>query len=126
MDLARKDLMNSEKRNHERKNLASDQIEGIFSIVVKDEKIVFDDVHDVSISGMGIRVDHFLDKDVPIEVCYESDDFNIAINAEIAWQEKLEDNSFRIGVQFSNENMDGNVMLFMTMREYIDDFGEAF
>ena len=126
MDLARNDLMNSEKRNHERKNLASDQIEGIFSIIVKDEKIVFDQVNDVSISGMGIRVDHFLDKDQPIKVCYESDDFNIEINAEIVWEEKLEDNTFRIGVQFSNENMDGNVMLFMTMREYIDDFGELF
>jgi hypothetical protein len=31
-----------------------------------------------------------------------------------------------MGVQFSNENMDDNVMLFMTLREYIDDFGEAF
>ena len=126
MDLARNDLMNKEKRNHERKNLASDQIQGTFSIILKDEKIVFDQVNDVSISGMGICVDHFLDKDQSIQVCYESDDFNVSINAEIAWEEKLDDNSFRIGVQFSNENMDGNVMLFMTMRAYIDDFGELF
>ena len=118
--------MNSEKRTHERKNLASNEIQGIFSIILKDEKIEFNDVCDVSISGMGITVDHMLDKDSPIQVSYESDDFSVLINAEIAWMEKQEDDSFRVGVQFSTENVDNNVMLFMTMREYIDDFGEAF
>ena len=118
--------MNSEKRDHERKNLASDEIQGKFSIILKNEEIEFSDVNDVSISGMGIRLDHFVEKGTPIQVSYVSEDFSVLINADIVWTEKLEDNFFRIGVQFSNENVDNNVMLFMTMREYIDDFGEAF
>jgi len=118
--------MNSDKRNHERKNLASDQIPGLFSISVKGDKIEFRKVNDVSISGMGIYLENAIDVDKDIQVSYESDDFSVTINAEVAWKVNAEDGGIRIGVQFSNESMDDNVMLFMTMREYIDDFGESF
>jgi len=126
MHLARNVLMNTEKRDQERKNLSSGQIPGKFSILLKNEEIEFDHVNDVSISGMGICLDHYLGNESYLKVSYLSEDFSVVINAEVIWQEKLDDNSFRIGVQFSNENVDNNVMLFMAMREYIDDFGVAF
>jgi hypothetical protein len=115
--------MNSDKRNHERKNLASDQIQGKFAIITNEERIEFDKVNDVSISGMGLGVDHSLGENSPLQVSYESEDLNILINAKIIWQEKV-DSGFHVGIEFSNENVDSNVMLFMAMREYIDDFGE--
>lgn len=118
--------MKSEQRTQARRNLSSDQIPGKFSVLLKNEEIEFTQVNDVSISGMGICLDHYLGKESHLQVSYQSDDLSILINAEVIWQEKLEDNSFRIGVQFSNEDVDSNVMLFMAMREYIDDFGEAF
>ncbi|HFE39635.1 MAG TPA: PilZ domain-containing protein [Gammaproteobacteria bacterium] len=126
MHLARNVLMKSEQRTQARRNLSSDQIPGKFSVLLKNEEIEFTQVNDVSISGMGICLDHYLGKESHLQVSYQSDDLSILINAEVIWQEKLEDNSFRIGVQFSNEDVDSNVMLFMAMREYIDDFGEAF
>ena len=126
MHLARNVMMNTEKRDQERNSLSSGQIPGKFSLILKENEIEFNQVNDVSISGMGICLDHYLGQESSLQVSYISDDLSVIINAEVVWQEKLEDNTFRIGIQFSNEQVDSNVMLFMAMREYIDDFGVAF
>ena len=75
---------------------------------------------------MGILLDHHIPENSNVQVSYQSDDFSVSIGAEVIWNEKISDNVHRMGIQFSNENMDDNVMLFMTLREYIDDFGESF
>ena len=113
-------------RNHERKNLVHDQIPGRFVLEYGGEAFVFSQVNDVSISGMGVLVALPLVVGDKVGLRYESDDFTVAINAEVVWVEKIHDGVYRAGIQFSNENMDDNVMLFMTLREYIDDFGESF
>jgi len=66
-------------------------------------------------SGMGIRVDYDINDDETIQICCELGDYHVTINAEIAWQKKPEDNGFRIGVQFSNENMNNNVSLYTAL-----------
>lgn len=126
MHIAKNVMMNDENRVQERNSLSSGQIPGKFSLILKDEEVEFNQVNDVSISGMGICLDHFLGQESAIKVSYVSDDCSVVINADVVWQEKLDDNSFRIGIQFSNEQVDNNVMLFMAMRAYIDDFGVAF
>ena len=104
----------------------SDKIPGSFHIEYGGEKHAFHLVNDVSISGMGIYLDNKIPDQTEVIVSYVSEDFQVAISGSIIWSEQLTDNSFRMGVQFSSDNMDDNVMLFMTLREYIDDFGEAF
>ena len=123
MNLARQEAFDIiEKRRHERKNLAYEQIPGIFQIGFDDKKIEFNQVNDVSISGMGILIDSHVAEKSQVSISYEADDFQIAIQAEVVWQEKLSDDVYRMGLQFSNKNVDENVMLFMTLREYIDEF----
>ena len=123
---ARNVAMNSEKRNHERKNLDYDQIPGKFQIDFLGEIIEFNQVNDVSISGMGLLVPRSVAAGQNVQISYQSDDFTTTIEAEVVWEEKLSEDVFRLGIEFSNKNMDDNIMLFMTLREYIDDFGEPF
>ncbi len=118
--------MKSEKRNHERKNLDYKQIPGKFQVEVEGEKFEFNQVNDVSISGMGLLFERSIPQGQKIRVSYESEEFGTAIDANVIWEEKLSDGVYRLGIEFSNKNMDDNIMLFMTLREYIDDFGEAF
>ncbi|MDH5257812.1 MAG: PilZ domain-containing protein [Gammaproteobacteria bacterium] len=118
--------MNSEKRNHERKNLDYDQIPGKFQVDLSGELFEFNQVNDVSISGMGLLFPRSVSAGQTIQISYQSEEFNTALEAEVIWEEKLSDGVFRLGVEFSTKNMDDNIMLFMTLREYIDDFGEAF
>jgi len=119
-------VMESEKRSHKRKNLDYDQIPGKFQVELGDEAIEFNQVNDVSISGMGLLFPKSISAGDTIRISYVSNDFSTSIEAEVVWEEKLSDGVFRLGVEFSNKKMDDNIMLFMTLREYIDDFGEAF
>ena len=125
MSIAKNNDLPHEKREHERKNLAYDQVPGKFHVLHNSERIKFNQVNDVSISGMGILLDTDIQAGNVIAVGYESDDFSVALQAEIVWQEKLSEDVFRVGIKFSTENMNDNVMMFMALREYIDDFDEA-
>ena len=126
MNPAKKTEIVAENRAHDRRNLSFDQIPGEFTIEHAGKKHAFSQVNDVSISGMGILLDACLSVGTQVTVSYEAEDFSVSIGAEIIWSEKLSEALSRIGIQFSNANLDENVMLFMTLREYIDDFGEAF
>lgn len=120
---ARNAIMDSEKRNHERKNLNYGQIPGTFQVDLSDESIEFNQVNDVSISGMGMLFPRSVPAGDTIRVSYVSPEFSTSIEAEVVWEEKLSDGVFRLGLEFSNKKMDDNIMLFMTLREYIDEFG---
>jgi len=116
----------AEKRRHERKNLSYQDIPGEFHIVTKYDRIPFNQVNDVSISGMGVLLHYDLDAHTDVHVTYTSDEYSIDLEAKIAWKEILADDVFRYGIEFEIINMDDNVMFFMTLREYIDDFGASF
>lgn len=113
-------------RSHERKQVVHEEVPGRFVLVYKGESYVFSKVNDVSISGMGVMFSMELTVGDEVALRYESDDLNVEVNAEVIWVEKINNNVYRTGMQFSNANMDNNVMLFMALREYIDDFGERF
>ena len=118
--------METEKRSHQRKNLAYEQIPGNFLIEVGETKHVFTQVNDVSVSGMGMLLDREIAPDTEVRISYHSPEFSVGIGATVIWSEKLGEDVYRLGVKFAIDKMDDNVMLFMTLREYIDDFGEAF
>jgi hypothetical protein len=117
--------MSEEQRAHDRENLERTDIPGTFSVEADGKSHAFTRVNDVSISGMGIYIDCSFENGKDVVVKYSSTEFGIAIRAKIAWCVKEED-GFKVGVQYSSEDLDANVMMFMTLREHIDDFGEAF
>ncbi len=115
--------MADERRKHERANLKRDDIPGSFFIDADGESFQFTNVNDVSISGMGIDTPFPLEKGAAIGLRYIADDFQLRLNGTVAWCETgAEEGSHRIGVQFDPANMNDNVMFFMTLREYVDDF----
>lgn len=125
MSVARRNETIHEKRAYERKNLAYEQVPGKFHVVHENRLVEFNQVNDVSVSGMGILLDVDIRPGCEIKVAYEADDLMVALDAEVVWQEKLSDDVFRVGIKFATNNMNDNVMLFMALREYIDNFDEA-
>ena len=109
--------MDSERRGHERIILSQGQVKGTFFIVANNEKIQFSEVFDISVSGMSVRIDRRIADSNVVQVCCDFSGVDIVINSELAWQKELHDGNFRIGVQFSNENMSDNVKLFMAMKD---------
>lgn len=117
--------MSEEQRVHDRENLERTSIPGSFSIEADGQSHTFNQVNDVSISGMGIQLDCCFENGKEVIVKYTSTEFNIAIRALVAWCVEDED-GYKVGVQYTSDDLDTNVMMFMTLREHIDDFGEAF
>jgi len=117
--------MTLERRGHDRESLAKADIPGQFLIECEGNSQGFSLVSDVSISGMGLTVSQAIDVGKEVQIKYVSDEFNVCINAVVVWC-LIDEKETRIGVSFSAEDLDANVMLFMTLREFIDDFGEAF
>lgn len=114
----------AERRKHERANLKRDDIPGAFYIDVGDKSHQFFHVNDVSISGMGIDFQEQVPAGTPIALRYVSDDFRIELNGDVAWCEpQAQAAPFRLGIKFDPTHMDDNVMFFMTLREFVDDFG---
>ncbi len=113
-----------ERRQLDRENLRQD-IPGLFEIAVNGSTEIFNQVNDVSISGMGIKLQHPLELGQTVVISYSASDFSLKLKASISWCTK-KDEDFFVGVEFSTDNVDTNVLLFMTLREYIDDFGETF
>lgn len=119
--------MSKERRQHERANLNRGDIPGAFYLEAEGQTHQFVQVNDVSISGMGISVPIALKPDTKVGLRYISDDFRIELESVVAWCEKPERGDlYRIGIRFLPSNMNENVLFFMTLREYVDDFGEAF
>ena len=118
--------MSEEQRLHDRESLDRNKIPGIFSVEAGGGSHTFTRVNDVSISGMGIHIDCPFENGKEVIIKYVSTEFNIAIRALVAWCVEDDDDGYKVGVQYSTEDLDANVMMFMTMREHIDDFGEAF
>lgn len=118
-------IMTEEQRVHDRENLERSKIPGSFSIEADGGSHAFTQVNDVSISGMGIHIDCPFENGKEVIIKYISSEFSLAIRALVAWCVK-DDAGYKVGVQYSTEDLDANVMMFMTLREHIDDFGEAF
>ena len=119
--------MNSdERRDHDREALVKAELPGSFSIEVEGETHGFNQVSDVSISGMGLVTDTKLSAGQELTIKYTSNEFAITIHAVVAWCTAASQDQYAVGLQYSTKDLDANVMLFMTLREYIDDFGEAF
>lgn len=115
-----------ERRIHERKTL-SRNIPGAFFIDFAGRSHPFTNVCDVSISGMGVALPAEIPSGAEVSLRYESVDFNMNLRGTIAWVRKSNGSAENgMGINFATDDIDRNVMFFMTLREYIDDFDERF
>jgi len=115
--------MNEDRRRSPRGRLRRDEVPGRFYLLVEGERFDLDDAHDVSVSGMGITLARALAVDTPVRLGYEDDSFRLELAAEVAWCE-AQGQGARLGLRFSPDPMQANdnVLFFMTLREYLDDF----
>lgn len=113
--------MTDERRNHERRKLEASDMEARFEVRINSEVHPFDKVNDVSISGMGLQLPVEVAQGSKVELSFVSTDLTIDLSGEAVWVDSTED-VHRIGVKFDTSNVDNNVLFFMSVREFLDDF----
>ena len=115
--------MKEDRRGAPRGRLRREDVPGRFYLVVDGERFELDDAHDVSVSGMGITLARPLAAGTPVRLGYEDDSFQLELAADVAWCDP-QGQGARLGLRFSPDPMQANdnVLFFMTLREYLDDF----
>ena len=112
---------NKERRKCDRDQIQKDII-GVFLVEYAGEEIPFSFVHDVSISGMGLILGRSIPVGEIVVLRYVTEESETAIKATIVWN-KEKDQGFELGVEFLTDDMDANILFFMAVREYLDNFG---
>ena len=119
--------MREDRRANPRKRLRRSEVPGEFYLLVGGERLRLDDAYDVSVSGMGIGLGRCIPVGEAVRVGYRDGEFAIELDAEIAWcEEGTENGVHRLGLRFSPDPLQANdnALFFMTLREYLDDFGD--
>ncbi len=117
--------MHEERRAHERKRLRREAVPGRFYLIAQGQRVALEAAQDVSVSGMGLSLPAALPVGEALRVGYQDEGFAIELAATVAWCEPQDDGSYRLGIRFSPDpaQANDNALFFMTLREYLDDFG---
>lgn len=119
--------MSRERRVHERRSLDAVDMSARFAVQIDGSRHEFHKVSDVSISGMGLVLPVKVEIGAQVTLNFSSEDLNLELNGEVIWSEAESDNEaerHRVGVRFDTQNVDHNVLFFMSVREYLDTFDQ--
>ncbi len=122
--------MSSERRRHTRLGVRSKEMDGFFRIHFNGEWHPLTEVHDVSISGMGLRFAIPINPGTALKIGYMSRDMEITLPATVRWcRDKTQQDipggdfeGYRLGIEFESNNVNDNMLMFMALRKYLDPF----
>lgn len=111
-----------ERRRHERQLFSERQDELHFSICVQSEEYPVITAQDVSISGIRICIPGYFAVGEEMRLRVAMEDFEVTLLGAIRWRRELDDGVCEYGVEFANDDMDDNILFFMSLRKYLQDF----
>lgn len=122
--------MSRERRRHERHVIRIDEKAAFFRLHHNGKWRPLEGVHDVSVSGMGLRHSEAIDPDTPIKVSFTSRDLEVVLNARVRWCQSIpqdiavtgELDVYRLGIEFDPQRMEDSMLMFMALRKYLDPF----
>lgn len=92
-----------------------------FYVEFVDQTIPIINIRDVSITGVGLEIDQIIDKGETVELGYNSDDMELKVKGTVIWCD-TSTTSVMLGVEFSKETLQENILFFMAMRKFLDEF----
>ncbi len=122
--------MSDDRRRHERRIVRIPDNKVFFRLHIHDKWHAINNVHDASISGMGIWFTEAISSGTPVKILFAARDFEIVLNASVCWcQNETQDcglgesgNVYRLGIEFDPKHLEDNVLMFMALRKYLDGF----
>lgn len=114
-----------DRRRHPRGRFRDDDTGTFFAVRVADRELDIVDVHDVSISGIGLRLIEPLKIGQSVVLRHEAQDFQISVQGTVKWQKPASGEFCDFGVEFSSADMDTNILFFMSLRKYLDNFDDV-
>lgn len=121
--------MSQDRRRHERRIIRIPNNEAFFRLHVHDKWHPINNVHDASISGIGIWFAEAVSGGTPVKILFVSRDFEIVLSARVCWCQSGDQDgaltggdTHRLGIEFDPKRLEDNVLMFMALRKYLDEF----
>lgn len=98
------------------------ECDGTFTLDVDDELFEIENVFDISLSGVGIETQIYLDPGKNVTITYEEGDTEVSVTGTVTWCEDDSDShgDYRVGILFDYSYRDNNSLLYMAVRKYLD------
>ena len=80
-------------------------------------------VHDVSLSGVGIETRYPLRIGEVITLKYRSSELQISVEGTVAWCNQSKSQVYSIGVSFLPGEKERNALFFLALRKYLNELG---
>lgn len=120
--------MLAESRETIRQNIRLDEVNGSFSLQVKDKSYDPAMIRDVSVSGAGIQLVEPLEVGTSVDMIFSAGDWKIAVEGRVVWcavavaRDELgakRTEAYRMGIKFNPRNANNNVIFFMASRSVV-------
>lgn len=112
---------NADKRQETRVNVELQGQTNDFSIEFGGQSVPITNIRDVSVSGVGLELEQIIAKGETIELVFDSGDFKLKVKGTVAWCD-ANNKPVSLGIEFSNESPRDNMLFFMAMRKFLDEF----
>lgn len=111
-------------RRYERHRILLEELAGSFSLFAGDTQFQYMRVNDVSPSGAGLLVSQPLPLGTSVKLTFTAGEWAVTVEGNVVWcrrqalplgTSQLQE-SFRVGMQFSGENGERNMMFFQASK----------
>jgi len=110
-----------EKRQENRANVNLEGQNNQFFVEFAGHTLPIANIRDVSVSGVGLQLDEIIAQGETIELGYNSDDLSLKVKGNVIWCDAHE-RPVSVGVEFCHDTPHENMLFFMAMRKFLDEF----
>lgn len=110
-----------EKRQENRASVNLDGQTNQFYVKFAGNTFPIANIRDVSVSGVGLQLDEMIAQGETIELGYDSTDLSLQVKGNVIWCDGHQ-RPVSVGVEFSRETPQENMLFFMAMRKFLDEF----
>jgi hypothetical protein len=110
-----------EKRQETRASVNLDGQNNHFFVEFAGQTFPIANIRDVSVSGVGLQLDQMIAQGETIELAYTSDDLDLKVKGNVIWCDG-HDRPVSVGVEFCHDTPQDNMLFFMAMRKFLDEF----
>jgi len=121
----------SDRRQYKRATVNLAQHQGKFELEVDGSTLPILGSNNISISGMDIKTSEAIKPSANIRLHFKTSDLHLAVNGHVAWcaspeyQRQIQasnTDAYAMGIEFDPETLDDNSLLFLALRQYVDNF----
>ena len=111
----------TERRQESRVNVNLQGQINNFYVEFAGQTVPITNIRDVSISGVALELEQAIAQGEAIDLGFNSDDMNLKVKGIIAWCDTA-NSPTTLGVEFTKETAQENILFFMAMRKFLDEF----